>query len=345
MSASQWIAGLVLASSLIASPAVTLAQGYQRGWQPAGELAGQHYSARFGGATHATLRQPPLPADQYLSADEGCCDAPCGGCHPGDPCGACDACCCDPCAIACGNWFAVGEMTLFRYHRADGVRVGDDPFAGENVEFDFEIAPRVTLGYAGADGFGFRVRWWEYDHRETARDQQSHLAVDTYTIDAEVFDIVQLNCNWMLQISGGVRWNEFEELAFDVPEDALRINRFHGAGGLLGMEVRRCLSPCSALFMGARMAILMDDKQVINTGTPVDVRLRDSVQGMLELSLGYEVSCDLGCNTICFARVAGEWQNWFNYSSAYSPIDNEAAFGGASDVGFGGVSISLGLTH
>ena len=59
--------------------------------------------------------------------------------------------------------------------------------------------------------------------------------------------------------------------------------------------------------------------------------------------MGYELTLAMDYNTQVFARVAGEWQNWYNYSSAFSPLDGEDAYGGASDVGFGGISVSLGI--
>jgi hypothetical protein len=44
------------------------------------------------------------------------------------------------------------------------------------------------------------------------------------------------------------------------------------------------------------------------------------------------------------ARAAGEWQNWYNYSSAFNATD-ENEFDGASDVGFGGVVLGAGFIY
>src|SRR5688572_6570612 len=107
-------------------------------------------------------------------------------------CGACDECC-DSCSGTGGLVF-VAEAAFFRYHRADGVRIGDDE-GDDDVEFDFEASPRITLGYAGSDGLGVRVRWWEYDEEAESFDGQGEMVVDTYTFDVELFDTVQLDCN------------------------------------------------------------------------------------------------------------------------------------------------------
>jgi hypothetical protein len=50
-----------------------------------------------------------------------------------------------------------------------------------------------------------------------------------------------------------------------------------------------------------------------------------------------------------FGRAQVEWQNWYNYSSAF--IDTGAnvvvgeRFGGPSDVGFGGIGVAAGIAR
>ena len=106
----------------------------------------------------------------------GCAD---GGCTDGG-CGMCNACCSNR-----GTFFGEFESTFFRYHRANGVLIGMPGATAETqVEFDFEHAPRITLGYISAGGLGVRARWWHYDHRESAMDANlGAIGVDTYNIN------------------------------------------------------------------------------------------------------------------------------------------------------------------
>ncbi len=60
--------------------------------------------------------------------------------------------------------------------------------------------------------------------------------VDTWLLDMEVFDRIQMNDCWDVEISGGVRYNEFEEVLTDPIPPGNRLNAFDGWGGLLGFE-------------------------------------------------------------------------------------------------------------
>ena len=260
--------------------------------------------------------------------------------------------CCDALANECcdegtGRWIAIGELTFFRYHRADGVRAGTSILGTDDAEFDFEAAPRVTVGYQGADGLGLRARWWDYHHTAEkfgpSIGPNNGITVETYTIDLELYDTIQLNSVWTAEISAGIRVNEFEEVMREFL--AYRENDFEGWGGVVGLELKRCLGEGLAAYARVRGAILMDDKQVINFNLAniQNDLLLDTTQGMLEIALGFEANWDLDYNTVAFARFGGEWQNWYNYSSSFDATLGEDAFGGPSDVGFGGVTASLGF--
>jgi hypothetical protein len=298
------------------------------------------------GLLAAAAAAEPLPltpvsvaghASAYDAALSGGCCA--DSCQP-----ACDTCC----ATCCGNTglIVLGEATFFRYHRADGVRVGTGA-PGEDVEFDFEVAPRITVGYAGSDGFGARLRWWDYDHTAGTNDgNNSFMTVDTFTLDVELFDTICCGPCWALEVSGGIRYNEFDERMVDVPSNDERLNSFEGWGGIVGLELRRSIGCNSALFARTRGAILMDDKTVFNRDGSVignNTVLRDSTQGMVEIALGFEYCTQLDYGMTLFARAAGEWQNWYNFSSSFNPDEDE--FCAPSDVGFGGFVFSVGVAR
>ena len=66
--------------------------------------------------------------------------------------------CCKP-----KTYFVTAESTFFRYHRADGVRLGDTSGTGDpnlGVEFDYECSPRVTAGFYGYKAEFVRLMIW-----------------------------------------------------------------------------------------------------------------------------------------------------------------------------------------
>jgi hypothetical protein len=304
----------------------------------------------FSGAALAYEGATVSAAHSYLGGDCGSAS----GCNPcGDVCGACCNSCCDGGGGLLGGWgfFSEAELLFLRYHRADGVRVGSGP--GESGEFDFEPAYRLSLGTIAPGGIGFRTRYFEYDHSETIGD--GVLGVDTYTIDFELFEAFALNQNWAMEISGGVRYANFKETMIDVEGAGvgdLRQVGFNGAGLVTGIEARRALGGIGLLYARTRLAVVQDDKTVFQGsnvgGQPFvnqNVRLIDTTGGMLELAVGSEINYALANGAVLFARSGLEWQNWWNFSNEFDFLVGEDFFDGASDVGFGGFTFSLGMSY
>ena len=78
-------------------------------------------------------------------------------------------------------------MLFFRYHRTDGVRVGDRE--DEGAEFDFAASPRITRGVKPCGDLGVRVRWFDYNHtQDTFSGRNELIAVDAYNFDIELFE-------------------------------------------------------------------------------------------------------------------------------------------------------------
>jgi hypothetical protein len=271
-----------------------------------------------------------------------CCCTPCCRqtyCYEKGTCG-----CFEPCCHSSGLW-ASAEWLFLRYHRADGVRVGVD--ANEGVEFDFESTLRLTVGAVRDDGLGLRLRWWEFDHTEAAFEGGgSAMRVNTDTYDVEVFDTFCLNRNWDLEIAGGVRFLEFEETMQDIPGDAeTRFNYFTGFGVLTSAELRRVIGQNGNLWLRARSAILMDDKDIFNTSGAQQELLLDVTVGITELAFGYDFVTPLQNGAYAFAGVQAEWQNWYNFSSGFEDTANNEDFAGPADVGFGGYGLRVGVAR
>jgi hypothetical protein len=311
--------------------------------------------------------------DQGPGCGPGCGCAPACGCGCEQHCGGCDSCGCDtcggddcgggghgdcgggtcgcfePCCHSSGYW-ASAELLFFRYHRADGVRAGVDP--PENVEFDFETTPRITVGWVRDDGLGVRARYWEFDHNAAAfgpGEVGTDIQVDTFTFDFEAFDTFCLNRNWNLELAAGVRYVEFLEVMHDLPPNGegneTRLNSFSGWGGVASAELRRCIGANGNLWVRARLAILMDDKDIFNDNGGQQVRLLDATVGMTELAFGYDYVMPLCGGAYAFAGVQAEWQNWYNFSSGFEDTANTEDFAGPADVGFGGFGVRAGMAR
>jgi hypothetical protein len=310
-------------------------------------------------ASYDDKQAAPVPATAGASGGD-CCGGCASGCASGCGCNTCCGGCCNDCCGCCADtrgtcgcfepcchcpgFWGMAELMWFKYHRADGVRTGTDE-AGDDAEFDLEITPRITVGYVGQDGLGFRIRYWDFEHDALDNDN-GFVNVDTYTWDFEVFDTFCLNRNWDLEIAAGIRYNEFEETLFDDEPD-LRVNRFEGFGIIVGAELRRLVGANGALFARARGTILMDNKNIINVGATTNqtVELVDVVVGTTELAFGYDLIAPQCDGSYYFLRLQAEWQTWYNYSSAFEDTEDNQDFGGPADVGFAGLGVALGLAR
>jgi len=248
---------------------------------------------------------------------------------------------CDKCdKPKCGGCIAEIEATIFKYHRIGGMQTG--VAAGDEVDNAFDAGPRITLGYVGPGGSGVRARWWEFtsSHNGVA-DPAAFIDVDTYTFDVEAFHTAKLGECWSLEVSGGLRYNGFRETLFTNADDPV-VNSFYGFGGLFGIESRRALGNWGALYGRARLAVLMDDKSLTDEADGL-VIYKDAVLGMIELAFGYEFSRTTKRGGVVFGRVGAEWQNWYNYSSNPEVSTDFSDQEGSSDVGFAGITLSIGL--
>ena len=139
----------------------------------------------------------------------------------------------------------------------------------EQVEFEFEYSPRITAGCVGPGGLGIRVRCWDYDHNNSAFNDgpNSFLDVNTYNLDIELFEELELNCCTLLELSAGTRHNDYDENLVD----GGTVNRnasLDGWGGMLGAQANHSLGR-GALFTRGRTAILMGDVRVVDAVSDV----------------------------------------------------------------------------
>ena len=241
--------------------------------------------------------------------------------------GCCNACYSDCCCAQNSLIFTV-ESTFFRFHDSAGVEDGD----GDDAEFDFDASPRVTLGYVGSNGRGARVRWWDYDH-DTRSNDDDLVSVDTYNIDFEAFQVVNLPCRTTLDVSVGIRYNDFHHFYKD---GLLRLNEQHsfdGIGGMFALAGRVDLSCNLSAYARFREVIMMDDGNFDKMGGKTE---NDTTRPVTELGFGLQYR---NCNWVVHGGF--EWQNWGNYTS----VGEKNLDGEAHDVGFAGFVVGAGLNY
>jgi hypothetical protein len=280
---------------------------------------------------------PPGPMPSPAKFSEGLCDGTAAKDGDGD---------CDWCNGQCvGRSYVELEATYFRYHRADGLRVGSDALADDINPGRFFAAPRFTVGYISAGGLGIRGRFWHFNQVLNPNEgAPSALAVDTYNVDLELFERFNVNGPWDFEVFGGVRYNSFDENMDDMVggENEHRRVGFQGFGLIGGMEARRQMQR-GAIYGRARFGILMDDKSLINSGSGTQ-QLFDTALGVTEIAMGYEWSRPTARGSWVWARFGVEYQQWQNFSSNFTAgtASPEAFWTGASDVGFAGFTASVG---
>lgn len=101
-------------------------------------------------------------------SDSCCCIEPL--CESLDDCCSTECCdttvgCCEPC---CGPTFYAGAAAVWlKPHFQDNTAIVLDPPPSDNIvipfDYDFEVSPRVWLGYEHCDGHGFRFSYWQFD--------------------------------------------------------------------------------------------------------------------------------------------------------------------------------------
>lgn len=224
------------------------------------------------------------------------------------------------------------ELTFMEMSKVNGVGV---PLGGGTAnDFGYDATPRATIGIVGSQGSGLRVRYWEYS--QTAGPVATATSVDTYNIDAEFFQQIDLSCTSSIEWSAGVRYNDFisSEVAPVIP---LTIrDSFAGFGLVVGAEARQTLAVGGA-FARARWAVLNDENSRLTIATaPVTGPINDRIATQAELAAGYELShgTDYGLVT---TRVGYEVQYWDNYGP------NPSGSGEHGGVGFHGFVLGLAL--
>jgi hypothetical protein len=220
-------------------------------------------------------------------------------------------------------------------------------------DFDFEIAPRLSLGYVGPGGLGVRFRYFDFSHDTggvaNAGDQSQ--LVDTYNIDVELFREIEIGCATTLEWSAGVRYNDFKNRYFVLTDPAGpdvdgEQDQFSGWGLTFGLQMNQCLGPGN-FFGRARLAILQDQDATstdffgpVNAPITASTVVLDEMVMQTEIAIGYEISRCTNFGVLT-GRIAYEMQFWEEYDVANAnPVGNNTSFDG-----FDGIVLGLELAR
>jgi hypothetical protein len=230
------------------------------------------------------------------------------------------------------------ELTLLRYHQSGGVLASDSQFA----EFGFEPAPRFTLGYELNDGLGTRLRYWFFDQTATT-DLGTAYRIDTYYLDLEAYQRIDLSVCTSLEVSGGLRLNELTQ------GDSLGLaSSFTGVGGTVGLQGVRRFNNGWSLYARGRLSVVQGDDKVMGLGgfaqtISLPYSEPDATHYQTEIGIGAKWSRCLWNGSTLTLGFGGEWQQW-----ADSVVGRDG-FGNGEivlvDAGFGGVVLNAGLTY
>jgi len=150
--------------------------------------------------------------------------------------------------------------------------------------------------------------------------------METFTIDLEVFQVLDINECTAVELAVGLRYNEFE--MFEDGEDA--DVDFGGFGLTLAGEARRAAF-CGDVYAKARFSILTGDIDYNSVDAVTSGTFNNHITDQLELGVGYQRSRCMSNGSTVSLRVGYELQRWSEYGVADTNDDDFL-----TDVGFAG---------
>lgn len=243
----------------------------------------------------------------------------------------------DDCAAS--NWYVGFEAAILKPH------VGS--YTSNNVSdptFDYQLSPRVWLGWENSEGVGVRARYWQIDTDAVATNLNdsvySRIKADTLDVEATL-----RGCLGRIDmlLSGGFRYaklemgytstggNYYDRYETDV----------EGCGLTLALEAIRPIGNRGfALVGGFRQSWIYGYADWRNEwdygGNPGldEYRFKDSVLQISEAKAGMQWSHCLATGATLTAAALWEVQAW---------EPNDSLFNGEGDIGFSGPTLSIAL--
>ena len=273
------------------------------------------------------------------------------------------------------------EIVWLKPHFSDDTAfVVSDMTDFESVAFDneYELTPRVWLAHTWENGFGARLRYWNYDNnaidqsfvipvgfdaeaRVAVKDSQGFNAfvdgdtgelmlarhgLELHTLDLEMTNQFCL-MNSQIVVSGGFRYlsirNDYRVAAItpdlSVSEAMVHNQRFEGFGPMLAMEVNRPLGDSGlSLYLSLRGAILFGDATQTILDEAAGVSPTSFRQNDSDKQIGIG---ELGIGvrySLGVWYLQGGWEGQL-WTDAGGPIRN------TGDLGFQGFSLNFGFNR
>ena len=277
----------------------------------------------------------------------------------------------------CSGIVGGADMTILRPYAGDLKRLRVDlPAAGASVAIpfannEFDLAPRLWLGYVNSNGLGVRARYWRFDQGLAAEGtnvtftgtglfpdgtvlaSSGHL--NMYAADLEVMQRTDFGL-WRANFGGGIRFADISHslsASLALPDQSGFLldtsSRFSGIGPTVFAEFRRPLG-CSqfSLVANARGTLLFGDWKNQVAASAVDTagaqtplvaidEKTESVISVGEIQLGIEWAHQLHYGGKFFLNALWEGQIWTG-SKSLTQVGN-------ADVALMGVSFGAGITR
>lgn len=239
------------------------------------------------------------------------------------------------CESPTSNWYAGVDVTVLKPHMGTlGAGFFGHPEADFTPGFDYEVAPRIWLGWDNAEGLGVRARYFTFDADATQTLPADHpplvlggfeLQGTQAWLEAQTLDLeaTQRGCmgHLQFQLAGGFRYAKMETgvgasgvVTGQTPPVPLAAGigmDFEGVGPTVAIDVRRPFGSRGLALVGsARSSWMYGQTDIGLTGDlaaiPVNAYADDHMMQINELSLGVEWSR-------CLARggkvtVAALWE-------------------------------------
>lgn len=216
---------------------------------------------------------------------------------------------------------------------------------------DFLPAWRLWGGAVDDDGFGTRIRWWQYD-QFSENDAGSVSRLGFQKLDWEATQRVSRH-RWQLLFSGGLTYvgNQLSETFAPTQEFSFgpQVFRFDGVGITAGMQATRRSShwPSLTLCGGVQVSAMYGNSVGTTWGSPPPVPVQAlSLQGttgsILELAIGPRWERAIGNGAIAFVGGNAEAQFWATGlgATSYSLLP---VFVRSGDVGLVGLTVNVGI--
>ena len=188
-----------------------------------------------------------------------------------------------------------------------------------------EVSPRVRLAYETSHGAGLGTELWKFHHAVQDGLDGDPSVIDTYSLDIGLYKKLGLGTGSRVELSDGVRYNDFRDDNVTEEED---VTRFGGLGGFVGLRGWQHLGFKCDGYARMKWAMLFDDEAVDGGDSDYDV-----VRRQQEIALGVERCTSIG-SCLASVRLGAEWIGLLEYQD-----------GSEGDVVFSGLVLGLTLAR